>query len=80
MMSHSVTLYTAETCSWCEAVKEYLRAREIDFEDIDVSADPALAEEMVQKTGQMGVPVLDIDGNMVIGFNKPEIDQLLDLI
>ncbi len=79
-MSHSVTLYTAEACSWCASVKEYLQAREIDFEEIDVSADPTLAEEMVQKTGQMGVPVLDIDGNMVIGFNKSEIDQLLDLV
>ncbi|MEE8566630.1 MAG: glutaredoxin domain-containing protein [Candidatus Bipolaricaulota bacterium] len=79
-MSHSVTLYTAETCSWCVAVREYLQAREIDFEQIDVSADPALAEQMVQKTGQMGVPVLDIDGNMVIGFNKREIDQLLGLV
>jgi len=79
-MSHSVTLYASESCSWCAAVKEYLQAREIDFEEIDVSADPALAEEMVQKTGQMGVPVLDIDGSMVIGFNKPEIDQLSDLV
>lgn len=79
-MSHDVTIYTTPTCSWCQAVKEYLRAREIDFEEIDVAADQALAEEMMEKSGQMGTPVLEIDGEIVIGFNRPEIDQLLDLV
>lgn len=79
-MSHEVTLYTAPTCSWCQAVKDYLHAREIDFEEIDVSADQSLAEEMMDKSGQMGTPVLEIDGEIVIGFNRPEIDQLLDLV
>jgi len=79
-VSHEVTLYTAPTCSWCQAVKEYLHAREIDFEEIDVSTDQSLAEEMMDKSGQMGTPVLEIDGEIVIGFNRPEIDQLLDLV
>jgi glutaredoxin-like YruB-family protein len=79
-MSHDVTIYTTPTCSWCQAVKEYLRAREIDFEEIDVAADQAPAEEMMEKSGQMGTPVLEIDGEIVIGFNRPEIDQLLDLV
>lgn len=79
-MSHEVTVYTTPTCSWCQAVKEYLRAREIDFEEIDVSTDQSLAEEMMDKSGQMGTPVLEIDGEIVIGFNRPEIDQLLDLV
>ncbi|HCP31644.1 TPA: hypothetical protein DIT45_00045 [Candidatus Acetothermia bacterium] len=79
-VSHEVTVYTTPTCSWCQAVKEYLRAREIDFEEIDVSTDQSLAEEMMDKSGQMGTPVLEIDGEIVIGFNRPEIDQLLDLV
>ncbi|MCD6141838.1 NrdH-redoxin [Candidatus Acetothermia bacterium] len=78
-MSHEVIIYTTPTCSWCQALKEYLRAREVDFEEIDVSADPAAAQEMIDKSGQMGTPVVDIDGEIIVGFNKPEIDQLLGL-
>jgi len=78
-MSHEVIIYTTPTCPWCQATKEYLRAREIDFEEIDVSADPAAAQEMIDKSGQMGTPVLDIDGEIIVGFNKPEIDRLLEL-
>ncbi len=78
-MNHEVTIYTTPTCSWCQALKEYLRAREIDFEEIDVSADPAAAQEMIEKSGQMGTPVVDIDGEIIVGFNKPEIDRLLEL-
>ncbi len=78
-MSHEVIVYTTPTCPWCQATKEYLRAREIDFEEVDVSADPAAAQEMIEKSGQMGTPVVDIDGEIVVGFNKPEIDRLLDL-
>jgi len=79
-MSHEVTVYTTPTCSWCQAVKDYLHVREIDFEEIDVSADQSLAEEMMGKSGQMGTPVLEIDGEIVIGFNRLEIDRLLDLV
>ncbi len=78
-MSHEVIVYTTPTCPWCQATKEYLRAREIDFEEVDVSADPAAAQEMIEKSGQMGTPVVDIDGEVIVGFNKPEIDRLLDL-
>ena len=78
-MSHEVIIYTTPTCPWCQATKEYLRAREIDFEEVDVSADPAAAQEMIDKSGQMGTPVLDIDGEIIVGFNKPEIDRLLEL-
>lgn len=78
-MKHEVIIYTTPTCSWCQALKEYLRAREIEFEEIDVSADPAAAQEMIDKSGQMGTPVVDIDGEIIVGFNKPEIDQLLEL-
>jgi len=58
--------------------KDYLAEKNIPFEDIDVSADPAKAREMIQKSGQRGVPVIDIDGNIVIGFDRNRIDELIN--
>ncbi|MEA3239754.1 MAG: glutaredoxin domain-containing protein [Candidatus Bipolaricaulota bacterium] len=78
-MSHDVTIYTSQTCSWCEATKEYLYAREVDFEEVDVSEDIHRAMEIVEKSGQQGVPVVEIDGEIVIGFDRPRIDALLEL-
>jgi glutaredoxin len=60
-------------------VKQFLTENKIDFEDIDVSVNQNLAHEMIQKSGQMGVPVLDIDGRIVVGFDKTRIKQLLAL-
>jgi len=57
--------------------KNYLNERNIPFEDVDVSANPAKAREMIQKSGQRGVPVIDIDGNIVIGFDREKIDELI---
>jgi len=78
-MSHEITIYTTSSCSWCQATKEYLHAREIDFEEVDVSADMQRAMEMVEKSGQQGVPVLDIDGEIIVGFDRSRIDALLQL-
>ena len=78
-MSHEITIYTTASCSWCQATKEYLHSREIDFEEIDVSADTQRAMEMVEKSGQQGVPVLDIDGEVIVGFDRSRIDALLGL-
>jgi len=78
-MSHEITIYTTSSCSWCQATKEYLHAREIDFEEVDVSADMQRAMEMVEKSGQQGVPVLDIDGEIIVGFDRSRIDALLEL-
>ncbi len=74
-----VIVYTTPTCPYCRAAKQYLQQRGIYFEDIDVSSDSQAAMEMVRRTGQQGVPVLDIGGRIVIGFNRPEIDRLLHL-
>lgn len=79
-MTHQVTIYTTPTCSWCQAAKAYLSSRGITFEEVDVSVDVNKARQLVEKTGQYGVPVLDIDGEMVIGFDRPRIDALLNLI
>ena len=78
-MNHDITIYSTPTCSWCQAAKDYLRKREIEFEDVDVSADMGRAMEMVEKSGQQGVPVIDIDGEIIVGFDRPRIDSLLDL-
>ena len=78
-MNHQVTIYTTPTCSWCQAVKDYLSGRGIDFEEVDVAADVDRARELVEKTGQYSVPVVDIDGEMVVGFDRPRIDALLEL-
>jgi glutaredoxin 3 len=79
MLPHAVTVYTTPTCSWCKVLKDYLHARAVVFEEIDVSADVARARELVEKTGQYGVPVTDIDGETIIGFDRARIDALLGL-
>lgn len=76
----SVTVYSTPTCPWCHKVKEYLTEKKIAFTDYNVAADTAKAEEMVNKTGQMAVPVIDIDGEIVIGFDRAQLDELLHLV
>ncbi|HHW14451.1 MAG TPA: NrdH-redoxin [Firmicutes bacterium] len=73
-----VKVYSTITCPWCKAAKEYLRSRNIPFADIDVGIDRAAALEMVQLSGQYGVPVITINGEVVIGFDRPKIDRLLE--
>lgn len=77
MSEHQVVVYSTPTCPWCTRAKSYLRELGIPFEEKDVSVDIAAAREMVRISGQMGVPVITIDGNVVIGFDKKRIDQLL---
>lgn len=74
-----VKVYTTPSCPYCHMLKEYLRANKVDFEDIDVSSDYEAAMEMIEKSGQRGVPVADIDGNIVVGFDQPRIARLLNL-
>ncbi len=78
-MDRKVTVYSTPTCSWCQVAKEHLRTHGIPFEDVDVSTDMVRAREMVEQSGQYGVPVIDIDGEIVIGFDRARIDSLLGL-
>lgn len=73
----AVTLYSTPTCGYCKLAKEYLKAKNVPFTEFNVASDMAKAQEMVQKSGQMGVPVLDVNGKVIIGFNKPAIEQAL---
>jgi len=74
-----VKVYSTPTCPYCVTLKEFLKSKEIDFEDIDVSKDMEAQKDMIERSGQMGVPVVDIDGEMVIGFDRERISKLLDI-
>lgn len=73
----AVTVYSTPTCSYCNLAKDYFRKNGIQFSDYNVAQDLAKADEMVKKSGQMGVPVIDINGKIIIGFNQPEIEKAL---
>ena len=77
MAEHKVKVYSTKTCPWCHKVKDFLNEKKIKFDDIDVWADQKAANEMVEKSGQMGVPVTDIDGKIIVGFDKEAIDKAL---
>ncbi len=74
-----VTVYSTPTCSWCNALKGWLRKNGIPFTDVDVSRDEKAAQEMVNRTGQQGVPQTDINGQMVIGFDQQKLKELLEI-
>ena len=74
-----VLIYSTPTCPYCVKAKEYLDFHNIEFEDIDVSTSQNKMQEMLDKSGQMSVPVLDLDGKIVVGFNKDEIDKILNI-
>lgn len=76
---HRVLVFTTPTCPWCNRAKSYLRGRGVTFREVDVSRDAAAARELVRRTGQMGVPVIEIDGRPIVGFDQPKIDRLLGL-
>ncbi|MFC2061205.1 glutaredoxin domain-containing protein [Elusimicrobiota bacterium] len=78
-MDKNVKVYSTSTCPYCIRVKEYLTQSSVPFENVDVGSDRQAADEMVEKSGQMGVPVIDIDGKIIIGFDKHEIDSELGL-
>ncbi|HHW48892.1 MAG TPA: NrdH-redoxin [Clostridiaceae bacterium] len=73
----AVKIYTTPSCPYCVMAKKYLDSKNVKYEEIDVSVDRDAAMEMVRKSRQRGVPVLDIDGNIVIGFDKDRIDSLI---
>lgn len=78
-MPKNVTVYSTPTCPFCIRVKQFLEDNNVAFKNIDVSSDSAKVEEMVTKSGQMGVPVIDIDGQIVVGFDKDKIAGLLGI-
>ena len=75
-MFMTVTIYTTPYCQSCKATKEFLTKKKIKFKEKDVSQNKKFAQEMVKKSGQYGVPVLDINGKIIIGYNPEEIERL----
>jgi len=78
-MDKIVKIYSTTSCPYCVRAKQFLKENNITFDDIDVSANQAAGEEMIRKSGQMGVPVLDIDGEIIVGFDKERIKQALGI-
>jgi len=74
-----IKVYSTPSCPYCFTLKEFLKQNNIEFEDIDVSKDEKALKEMIEKSGQMGVPVVEIDGEIVVGFDKEKISKLLNL-
>lgn len=75
----NVKVYSTPTCPYCVKAKQFLTDNNIEFENIDISSDPEKAQEVVSKSGQIGVPVLDIDGEIIIGFDKEKITRTLGI-
>ena len=73
----SVIMYSTPTCTYCRLAKDYFRKNKIAFTEYNVASDSAKAEEMTRKSGQMGVPVLDINGRILVGFNKDQIERAI---
>ncbi|HSE35114.1 MAG TPA: glutaredoxin domain-containing protein [Candidatus Paceibacterota bacterium] len=74
---HTVTVYSTPMCPYCHMAKAYLSGKHVAFDDVDVSRDRERAMEMISKSGQMGVPVVEIDGEIVVGFRPDVFDRLL---
>ncbi len=74
-----VKIYSTPSCVYCKTLKEYFKKHEIEFKDIDVSKDEKELEEMIKISGQMSVPVIDIDGQIITGFDKAKINELLKI-
>lgn len=74
-----VKVYSTSSCPYCHMTKEFLKKNNIEFEDVDVSKDQKAAQEMIEKSGQMGVPVIDIDGKIIVGYNVTALKEALKL-
>ena len=78
MTEHKVILYKTAVCPWCHKTEEFFKEHKVKYKAIDV-ADQKAAKEMIEKSGQMGVPVIEIDGNIIVGFNKEAISKALGI-
>ncbi|MBI2045771.1 glutaredoxin family protein [Candidatus Pacearchaeota archaeon] len=74
-----VKIYTTPTCHWCMLTKEFFKEHKVKYQEIDVSKDQKLVEEMVKKSGQYGTPVIDIDGKITVGFDEEALRKGLKI-
>ncbi len=73
----TIKLYSTSTCPWCAKTREFFKLHRIKYKDIDVGSSAKAAQEMIKKSGQMGVPVIEINGNIVVGYDEPKLKKLL---
>lgn len=78
-MKPKVKIYTTPTCPYCMMAKNYLKRLGVEFEEVNVAENREAAIEMIEKSGQMGVPVIDIDGKIIVGFDREAIDRALGI-
>lgn len=78
MLQKKVTVYSTSTCPWCDRAKDYLRSKNIDFKELDVANDPQAMGEMIRLSNQMGVPVITVDEEVIVGFNRQRLEALLN--
>jgi glutaredoxin 3 len=74
-----IKVYNTPVCAYCYTLKQFLKEKGINFQDIDVTQDQAAMDYMIEKSGQMGVPVIEINGEMIVGFDREKICKLLDI-
>ena len=74
-----VKIYTTTHCPFCVMAKDFFRKHNVKYAEVNVEKDTAAAEEMIEKSGQMGVPVIDVDGKIIVGFNKPALERALKI-
>jgi len=75
----NVKIYTTSSCPWCKKTKEFFKENNIKYEEIDVAGNEEAAHEMIEKSGQMGTPVIDIDGKIIAGYDKPKLKKALNI-
>jgi len=75
----NVIIYSTPTCVYCKMAKEFFKKNNIQYTDFNVAEDPKAREEMVKKSGQLGVPVIDIEGEIIVGFNQKELERILGI-
>jgi len=78
MVEKKIKVYSTPTCPYCQMAKEFLKDKGVEFEDVDVSQNQEAAQEMIKKSGQTGVPQIEINGRIIIGFDKEELEKELD--
>jgi glutaredoxin len=77
MAKPKITIYTTKTCAFCHALKQYLEGHKVEYDEVRVDETPDGPQKLIDASGQMGVPVTDFDGTIVVGYNRPQIDMLL---
>ncbi len=79
MQAQKITIYSTPTCSYCKQAKEFFKERNVEYEDKNVATDVAARQEMVEKSHQMGVPVIVLGDELMVGFNKAALQKWLDI-